>query len=201
YRLNNREAGDTCFDHWLTMTRALHGQHSPEVGQVLEDQAHFFMRERRFDRAETLLRECVLCTGDLVLADTLASRYYLLGRACYEQPNRRPQAIEPLEQSLRISRERDAGEEPSLRMLWGTVNAFAAMGEFVRINEIVDAHARAMDEAEIPRPRITAMANAYAQFLEQQADLPANQHSRASIRLIAAQLRTRWAPLAVQNQQ
>jgi hypothetical protein len=200
FRLENQEGGDACFARWLSITRALHGERSPEVAQVLETQARTLMQQRRFDRAETLLREAVLCESDGPLRDSLADRYFMLADTCYGQPARRQQAIAALESCLEIRRERDPGGDVSLRNLWSATRVFAALGAHNRVQQAVQAHANALADAGVPRANITALLNSYAQFLEEEGDRPANQASRTAIRALATQLRN-WTPAPAPNNQ
>lgn len=194
FRLENREAGDACFARWLAITRAMHGERSEQAGEVLERQARMLIGQRRLDRAEVLLGESVLCEADGPGQDTLADRYFLLADTCFGQPARRQHAIAPLERCLEIRRARGPGEAVALGNLWSTTRIFAQLNAHQRIERVVEAHARALEEAGVARTNITTFVNSYAQFLEQEAARQTVQSTRTSIEQLATQLRARWAP-------
>lgn len=169
----HRQQGDTHYQNQLAMIRRLHGERSPQAAATLEGQARQYMQQRRFDRAEAALRDCLQCTGQAITPQMLASRQFMLADACFGQPARRQQAVAPIEECLRICREDDPGSEQSLRHLLYGIGALVQIDR-PRALQAIDAYARTLTQSAPGSPqelRIQAGSPESLRILDRVADV------------------------------
>lgn len=97
--LNNRQLGDASLEQWLTTARALYGQHSTQLGAILQRQARIYAQQQRWDLASGAVRTSVDCESDPDRQNLLrrqAEQLQARGRApvAAQQPAG-PQAVQP----------------------------------------------------------------------------------------------------------
>ncbi|MBX9691126.1 MAG: hypothetical protein K2Z81_02010, partial [Cyanobacteria bacterium] len=142
----------------------------------LETQARQYSQQRRFDRAETALRDSLQCTGNGITPLMVASRQFMLYDACYGQ-NRRPQAIEAIQACLATHRDIARGGEPgsaqALQHLLYAVGGLNQINERPRALEALQSHLALLSQT-VPGTqdlRIQAGSQEAIQILNRVADI------------------------------